>query len=75
MCGADRYSSAEGLSRKAGEAGKRKMERVEEEVFGFEGINIIRFILYLARWLSWLERRPVTAEVEGSSPFWVVQVE
>ena len=26
----------------------------------------------LARWLSWLERRPVTAEVEGSSPFWVV---
>ena len=32
-------------------------------------------MLYLkgmARWLSWLERRPVTAEVEGSSPFWVV---
>ena len=26
----------------------------------------------LARWLSWLERRPVTAEVEGSSPFRVV---
>ena len=26
----------------------------------------------MARWLSWLERRPVTAEVEGSSPFWVV---
>ena len=28
-------------------------------------------ILYLnimARWLSWLERRPVTAEVVGSSP-------
>ena len=25
-----------------------------------------------AQWLSWLERRPVTAEVEGSSPFWVV---
>ena len=23
----------------------------------------------LAQWLSWLERRPVTAEVEGSSPF------
>ena len=23
----------------------------------------------LARWLSWLERRPVTAEVEGSNPF------
>ena len=27
----------------------------------------------MARWLSWLERRPVTAEVEGSSPFRVVQ--
>ena len=23
----------------------------------------------MARWLSWLERRPVTAEVKGSSPF------
>ena len=26
----------------------------------------------MAQWLSWLERRPVTPEVEGSSPFWVV---
>ena len=26
----------------------------------------------MAQWLSWLERRPVTAEVEGSSPLWVV---
>ena len=26
----------------------------------------------MAQWLSWLERRPVTAKVEGSSPFWVV---
>ena len=26
----------------------------------------------LARWLSWLERRPVTAEVVGSSPIRVV---
>ena len=25
-----------------------------------------------AQWLSWLERRPVTAEVVGSSPSWVV---
>jgi hypothetical protein len=24
--------------------------------------------VYMARWLSWLERRPVTAEVVGSSP-------
>ena len=23
----------------------------------------------MARWLSWLERRPVTAEVKGSNPF------
>ena len=29
----------------------------------------------MAQWLSWLERRPVTAEVEGSSPFWVVSDE
>ena len=28
----------------------------------------------MAQWLSWLERRPVTAEVEGSSPFWVVYI-
>ena len=27
----------------------------------------------MARWLSWLERRPVTAEVDGSSPFRVAQ--
>ena len=28
----------------------------------------------MARWLSWLERRPVTAEVVGSSPIWVVYI-
>ena len=27
---------------------------------------------FKAQWLSWLERRPVTAEVTGSSPVWVV---
>ena len=27
---------------------------------------------HTAQWLSWLERRPVTAEVTGSSPVWVV---
>ena len=32
-------------------------------VCGFEGI-----VLQMARWLSWLERRPVTAEVVGSNP-------
>ena len=26
----------------------------------------------LQQWLSWLERRPVTAKVVGSSPIWVV---
>ena len=26
----------------------------------------------MAQWLSWLERRPVTAEVASSSLFWVV---
>ena len=25
----------------------------------------------VAQWLSWLERRPVTAKVVGSSPIWV----
>ena len=35
----------------------------------FEGINI------MAWWLSWLERRPVTAEVEGSNPFRVATCE
>ena len=29
----------------------------------------------MAQWLSWLERRPVTAEVTGSSPVWVVHTE
>ena len=34
---------------------------------------LVNFILiYMAQWLSWLERRPVTAEVESSSLFWVV---
>ena len=28
----------------------------------------------MAHWLSWLERRPVTAEVVGSSPSWVVTI-
>ena len=26
----------------------------------------------MAQWLRWLERRPVTAKVVGSSPIWVV---
>ena len=30
---------------------------------------------WMAQWLSWLERRPVTAEVTGSSPVWVVSFE
>ena len=32
----------------------------------------MRWLYHMARWLSWLERRPVTAEVVGSSPIWVV---
>ena len=36
-------------------------------MFGFEGISDT----YMAQWLSWLERRPVTAKVVGSSPIWV----
>ena len=30
------------------------------------------YTIYKASWLSWLERRPVTAEVGGSSPPGVV---
>ena len=29
------------------------------------------FFEIMAQWLSWLERRPVTAEVVGSNPIWV----
>ena len=29
----------------------------------------------LAQWLSWLERRPVTAEVVSSSLIWVVKLD
>ena len=41
---------------------------------GFEGI-CKTFKTGLAWWLSWLERRPVTAEVVGSSPIRVVLTE
>ena len=33
---------------------------------------ILKVQTSMAQWFSWLERRPVTAEVKGSSPFWVV---
>ncbi len=33
--------------------------------------TILFAIIRKAQWLSWLERRPVTAEVTGSSPVWV----
>ena len=35
---------------------------------------VLKVHTFLARWLSWLERRPVTAEVESSSLFWVVDI-
>ena len=41
---------------------------------GFEGI-CKTFKTGLAWWLSWLERRPVTAEVVGSNPIRVVLTE
>ena len=44
--------------------------RDEISVFGFEGTNNV--FSGMAQWLSWLERRPVTAKVVGSSPIWVV---
>ena len=36
---------------------------------------IIEAITIMARWLSWLERRPVTAEVVGSNPIRVASLE
>ena len=54
-------------------------------MFGFEGTEETRDffgrifdspqdfqMVIKAQWLSWLERRPVTAKVVGSSPIWVV---
>ena len=41
-------------------------------MFGFEGMAYRIEMYFMARWLSWLERRPVTAEVVGSSPIRVV---
>ena len=54
--------------------------RESVSVFSFEGIdkwfynkyNSQVSISYLALWYSWLARRPVTAEVVGSSPIRVV---
>ena len=48
------------------------MEDREFLVCGFEGIWYLQY--NTAQWLSWLERRPVTAEVESSSLFWVVSL-
>ena len=47
----------------------REFSRKCQHVCSFEGAN-----LQMAQWLSWLERRPVTAEVESSSLFWVVSI-
>ena len=35
---------------------------------------VLKVQTFMARWLSWLERRPVTAEVESSSLFRVAAV-
>ena len=42
----------------------------KSSMFDFEGTNSAE----MAQWLSWLERRPVTAKVVGSSPIWVVTI-
>ncbi len=43
---------------------------LERFCFVYVVLKVYSFIM--AQWLSWLERRPVTAEVTGSSPVWVV---
>ena len=35
---------------------------------------VLKVHTFLARWLSWLERRPVTAEVVGSNPIRVAAI-
>ena len=35
---------------------------------------VLKVHTFLARWLSWLERRPVTAEVVGSNPIRVAVI-
>ena len=55
----------------------KKLKKVLTEMLGSGKIlkSICSFegtIDTMAQWLSWLERRPVTAEVEGSSPYRVV---
>ena len=37
-----------------------------------DGKRYVVLKVHLAQWLSWLERRPVTAEVVSSSLIWVV---
>ena len=49
-----------------------EVRRGEKEAMHRHGGNANLQSLRMAQWLSWLERRPVTAKVEGSSPFWVV---
>ena len=44
----------------------RFYKRFFRHVCSFEGTKT-----FVAQWLSWLERRPVTAEVESSNLFWV----
>ena len=46
---------------------KRSIGRIQYAVLRVHNVS-----LDTARWLSWLERRPVTAEVDGSNPFRVV---
>ena len=41
-------------------------------IFHLHFMLVFSILLAMARWLSWLERRPVTAEVVGSNPIRVV---
>ena len=51
------------------------MQHMFRAMFGFEGTIYLNDLPLMAQWLSWLERRPVTAEVAGSSPAGVVRSE
>ena len=65
MHGADCYYSVEGITKKVGQG---KENGWSKDLNLYVVLKVHEMPLNKARWLSWLERRPVTAEVVGSSP-------
>ena len=53
-------------------AGRASALQAEGHRFESPKVHFLFILLIMAWWLSWLERRPVTAEVVGSNPIRVV---